>query len=82
MVYYMPLEFQIYNRKTKKIYSCLMTAYQGGQKNRNGKTTVVIFIMFSTSERKWVLCTLRNLFNLKKLIWLKKCYMSNKQFTP
>jgi hypothetical protein len=27
-----------------------VSADQGGQKNRNGKTTAVIFYMFSTSE--------------------------------
>ena len=28
---------------TINLYSCLVTANQGGQKNRNGKTTVVFF---------------------------------------
>jgi hypothetical protein len=27
----------------KQICICLVTAYQGGQKNRNGKTTAVLF---------------------------------------
>jgi hypothetical protein len=36
--------------KTKQISGCLVNAYQGGQKNRNGKTTTVFFFtMFSTS---------------------------------
>jgi hypothetical protein len=40
----MPLEFQNFSRKTKKqICIRLATAYQGGQKNRNGKTSAVLF---------------------------------------
>jgi hypothetical protein len=43
-VYYKPPNFQNYSRKNKKqIRSCLVTADQGGQKNRNGKTTAVLF---------------------------------------
>ena len=29
--------------QSKQICSCLATAYQGGQKNRNGRTTAVLF---------------------------------------
>jgi hypothetical protein len=36
------LEFQLVNQK-KQICSRLMIADQGGQKNRNGKMTTVIF---------------------------------------
>jgi hypothetical protein len=36
------LKFQLINQK-KKIYIRLMTANQGGQKNRNGKTIAVPF---------------------------------------
>ena len=36
------LKFQLVNQK-KQICSCLVTANQGGQKNRNGKTIAVLF---------------------------------------
>jgi hypothetical protein len=36
---------------TKQICSLLVTADQGGQKNRIGKTIAVLFAMFSTSAR-------------------------------
>jgi hypothetical protein len=35
------LKFQLVNQKKKCIR--LVNAYQGGQKNRNGKTTTVLF---------------------------------------
>ena len=44
MMYYMPLEFQNCIRKTKKqIRSHLVTTDHGGQKNRNGEMSAVLF---------------------------------------
>ena len=43
MVYYIPHNFKIAIIKLKKNCNHLVTAYQGGQKNRNGKTTAVLF---------------------------------------
>jgi hypothetical protein len=33
-------------KKKEKIYSRLVTADQGGQKNRNGQTSVVLFLPY------------------------------------
>jgi hypothetical protein len=38
------------NKKKKQICSHLLTAYQGGQKDRNGKMMQFFFTMFFTSE--------------------------------
>jgi hypothetical protein len=43
-VYYMPQNFKIaVVKQNRKICNCLVTADQGGQKNRNGKTTTLLF---------------------------------------
>ena len=44
-VYYMPINFWDFIRKGKKEKKCsrLATADQSGQKNRNGKTTAILF---------------------------------------
>ena len=39
----------------KQTWSRLVTAYQGGQKNRNGERLRFFFTMFSTSVG-WVIC--------------------------
>ena len=50
--YRLPKKFENCSCKMKKriLYSCSATAYQGGQKNRDGKTNAVFFRRFPTND--------------------------------